>query len=134
MSKVRVVYKPGGEVAVLHPAPNARRKGETEEEQLERYYQQATKRRVDPETGEEVIHKLEGLPNEDVPVANLPDRAQRDRWRGEKGQGIVVDPSVITLADRKKALEDELDAEIAAPGGNPMTAMALQRRLDREDY
>lgn len=123
MTKCRVYYRPDGTVAVVHPVFKARRLDETEQEFLDRAYAKAEK-----ESG------LTGLDFDDTDTANLPDRKDRDKWRGQKGQGVRVDPSVVTRAERRQAVEAQLDAELAKPNPNPVQALKLQRRLEKGEY
>jgi hypothetical protein len=120
---VRVYYKPDGSVVVIHPAPKARRKGESNQDFLDRV---ATKAAYSA--------GLEGLPYDDVDPATLPDRKDRDKWRGSKAQGLRIDPSVVTLAEQRQAVEYALDAELAKPAPNAVTALKLQRQLDTRNY
>ena len=58
----------------------------------------------------------------------------RDKWRGSKGVGTHIDYSVVTLADRRKVVEDALDAELAKPSSNPVEVIRLHRQLDKGDF
>lgn len=119
--KHRIVYKPDGSVSIINPIPEAKREDETEEEFLTR--------------NQNKIPALAGLPYDDVEKDDLPaDRSQRDKWRGSKGAGVYVDESVITEPERRKALEEELDLELERQNPNPVTAIRLQRRLQKKDY
>lgn len=180
--KCRIVYKPDGQVSIIHPAPKARRinvefpkgwrpphtkkpekaaivyslsdnpsgrlqiayirsiggKAEIESDDvfLERVSEKAVKagRTIKPD-GTMVPGPLEGLPFEDVDPSTLPqDRKNRDKWRGKKGKGIKVDPSVVTVAEKRQAVEDELDTELAKASPDSVQAIKLQRKLDKRDY
>lgn len=123
--KCRIFYKPDGTVSILHPAPKARLQDETDKKFLNRVAKKAV-------AGTE----LEGLEFDDVEPDELPSRKDRDKWRGAKGGGIHVDESIVTKAEKRQALEDELDAELAKPEAevNTAKAMKLQRKLDKRDY
>lgn len=123
MGICRVVYKPGGEVSVLYPAPKARRQFETDADFYPRIFADIAKK-----------GGLEELPFDDVDTATLPDRKDRDKWRGGKATGLRVDLSVVTLAERRKAVEDTLDAELAKPQPNAVAALKLQRQLDTGNF
>ena len=123
MNKCRVIFKANEEVVVVYPAPKAKREDETEAEFYERVMAKAV-------AGTD----LEGLPFDDVNPATLPDRKHRDKWRGTKAQGLRVDHSVVTQADKRKALDDEIDAELAEATPDTAKAMRLQRKLDKKDY
>lgn len=78
--KIRVVYKLDKSVVVIHPAPNSKRKSETEVEWLERVFNKAMQ-------GE-----LKDLSYDDVDSSELPQtRQHRNSWRGEKGKKIWVE-------------------------------------------
>ena len=96
---------------------------ETDDALLARVYKKATK-------GTE----LEGLPCEDIDPKTLPSRKYRDKWRGKKGDGIKVDHSVVTKAEKRQLLEDKLDVELDKPTPDPIKAMKLQRQLQKKDY
>ena len=81
---VRVFYKGNGEVAVFTPAPNARRKDEADQDFLERV-----------SNGCMTGSSFEGAEHEDIDASTLPDRKDRSKWRGSKGQGVRVEASVI---------------------------------------
>ncbi|MBI5233523.1 MAG: hypothetical protein HY880_04140 [Deltaproteobacteria bacterium] len=121
MNLCRVYYQTDGQVSVVYPAPKEKRDGETGEAFLERVCQ-----RLDT--------NLNTLPFDDMDASILPSRTDREKWRGSKGQGIKVDTTIITKAERRKAVETSLDAELAKPNGNPITAMRLQRQLEKGDY
>jgi hypothetical protein len=121
--KSRVFYRPDGAVAIVHPAPKAKRQGETDEAFFERTCFDAA-----------VKAGLSGLDFDDMDDSLLPPRSDRDKWRGVKGQGVRIDHTIITKAERRAALEAELDAELAKPNANEITAMRLKRKLDKGDY
>ncbi len=122
--KVIVIYKPDGQIAVIHPAYNKKRADESEVKFLER-----VRVKVIKDTD------LEALPFDVIDKASLPaDRLNRDKWRGEKDKGIRIDNSVVTLAERRKAVEDALDVELGKTNADPMKAIRLQRQLEKRDY
>lgn len=123
MALCRVFYKADGTVAVVHPVFKARRLDETEQEFLDRAYAKAEK-----ESG------LTGLDFDDTDTANLPDRKDRDKWRGQKGQGVSVDQTVVTGAERRQAVEAQLDTELAKPTPDPVKALQLRRQIEKGDY
>lgn len=115
--KVIIVYRPDSKVSVIHPNYSNKKEDETEDVFLERV---------------RLKTNVSDHPFDIVDKTSLPqDRSKRDKWRGEKGKGIKIDESIITLAEKRQALEDELDAELENPSGNPMKALKLQRRLDK---
>lgn len=77
---------------------------------------------------------LVGLPFDDIDPATLPDKIDREKWRGSKGAGVSVDATVITLAERRKAKEDALDAELAKPSPDAVETARLSRDLDKQNY
>lgn len=102
--KCRVFYRPNGEVAVAYPAPKAQRKDETEAQFLERVYRQAKK-------GTD----FKNSDYKDMLVSELPPRTRRDAWRGDKTKGLWVDANFVTHGEEIKAVQDQIDAEIAKP-------------------
>ena len=84
--KVRVIYKPDKSISVVHPAPNSRKAGETEEDWLKRVFDKATP---------------PGCEYEDVEKSTLPSREDRDAWEGEKGKGITINQT------KAKEIKDE---------------------------
>lgn len=122
----RVWYKPDGQVAVTHPAPKARLDGETDQEFLDRVCVKTAK-----ELG------LEGLDYDDVEPSTLPNRKDRDKWRGNKATGLQVDASIITQAERRQAIEAERDAILDKPvhtNKDLIDIAKLNRKLDKRDY
>ena len=143
----RIWYKGDGTVAVTHPVEKARLKDESDEDFLERVCVKAAKTTQDmldaekakPIPNPDKIAKLEndvlvGLPFDDVDPITLPDRKDRMKWRGNKSQGLSVDNTVITLAEKRQAVEDALDTELAKSTPDTIKAMRLQRKLDKRDY
>ncbi len=98
--KVRVVYKPDKSVVVIHPVPRSRRPEEDEATWLDRVFTKTT-------SGTD----LDGLPFDDIDHTELPDRADRDFWEGEKGKKISVNAAkakkVADDAKLKKLVDDE---------------------------
>lgn len=121
--KCRVIYRSDKTVAVIHPAPKARRSKETEAAFLKRVFEKAIK-------GTE----LEGLPYDDVEPSILPDRKDRNKWRGKKGEGIKIDHSVVTMAEKRQAIENELDAELAKATPDLVQVIKLERKLQKRAY
>lgn len=78
--------------------------------------------------------ELEGLLYGDIDPTALPDRKDRDKLRGKKGEGIRVDHSIVTMSEKRQAIEDGLDAELAQTNPDPVKAMKLQRKLEKRDY
>lgn len=126
MKKVRAIYMPDKIIKTLILPSHMRREGETEEEHLERFHQEMiTKGRTDLDA-----------PFDDFDEKDLPrqDGFNRAKWRGEKGKGVWIDDSVVTEAEKRKAVEDELDAELAKPNTDLKKVAKLQRKLDKRDY
>jgi len=80
--KVRVYYKNDGTVSVVHPAPKARKSGESDKAFLDRVSKKSEK-----ECG------LAGFEYEDIDSADLPSRDSRNKWRGSKDRGLWIDKS-----------------------------------------
>lgn len=125
MNLVRVVYRADDTVAVIHPAIKSRRPGESDAALLIRVGQKAMD--ADP--------LLIGRPFEDVNKSTLPpDRTLREKWRKKQGGGVEIDHSFITKAEKRKAVEDDLDAELDKASPDPVKVLKFQRKLDKEDY
>lgn len=132
--KARVYYRTDGSVIVVHPSQKARVIEESDQAFMDRVCQihvEATKGTFDRHG---VSKDLTGLDYDDIDTTTLPSRATRDKWRGDKATGLRVDVSILTLAEKRKAIEDMLDTELAKPAGNPLVAVRLQRKLDKRDY
>lgn len=84
MHRIRIVYKPDGTVAVIHPAPKSRNPEETEDQWVERVCLKVMKK-----------GGMVDLEYDDTDSSKLPSREYRDAWRGEKGEGVYVDESAI---------------------------------------
>lgn len=121
--KCRIIYKPDETVAVIHAAKKAQKPGETEEDFLERVFAKAI-------TGTD----FEGLPFDDIEPDELPDRKDRAKWRGTKEIGVKVDPTIVTKAEKRQAIEDELDAELEKEEPDLKLVAKLQRRLAKKEY
>lgn len=116
--KVRVLYLPNGEIRVIHPV-RPKNKGETDEQ----YFDTNAKK-----VG------LDDLPYEDMLKTDLPDRKDRAKWRGEKGKGIKIDHSIVTPAEKKKKMEDEINLERAKKPPDMLKLFDLQEGLRKHDY
>jgi hypothetical protein len=121
--KCRVFYRPDGRVTVLHPAPKARRINEADDAFYERVFASAMTKAG-----------LSGLDFDDMDDALLPPRAERDKWRGSKGQGVRVDGTVVTKAERRAMVEAALDQELSKPNPDAVEAIRLRRRLEKGDF
>ncbi len=120
--KRRVYYHADDSVSIIIPALKSRRKGESEAVWLKRVYEKTEQFR-------------DGLPFDDIDTSQLPpDRKARDKWRGSKGNGVHVDNTIVTVAEKRQKVEDDLDAELAKPAPNAIVAMRLQRKLDKREY
>lgn len=134
MNLVRVIRKLDDSVAVIIPAPKARRKNEPDQVFLDRVYQKAIRRN---ELKPDEPTEFEGLPFVDIDKSDLPDRANRDKWRMKAGDSKPkVDPSIITVVERRQAIENQLDAEIAKGenAANMFKIVKLRRKLETRDY
>jgi hypothetical protein len=47
---------------------------------------------------------------------------------------VQIDPSIITVAERRQAVVDDLDAELAKELPDAVVALRLQRQLDKREY
>ncbi len=118
MANCRVFYKADGSVAVMVPAPKARLEGETDDVFLQRICDMDA-----PKIG------LGGIPFDDMDKINLPERATRDKWRGNTQQGVYVDNSVVTKNERIQAIQGQIDAELDKPMPNAGLVLKLQRDI-----
>ena len=113
----RVFYRLDGTVEVVHIAPHVVDKN---------------KERVFTKCAE--ASGLDGLPYDTMDTADLPDKVDREKWRGAKGAGVAVDPSVVTLTERRQAVKDSLAAELDKAQANPVAAIRLMLQLEEKDY
>lgn len=98
--KVRVVYKPDGSVAVIHPAPKSKEPNETEADWLNRVFVKCME------------GDLNGLPYKDVLKATLPpNRDDRDAWEATPGQGITVNAAKVAQIKAAKERKAKIEAE-----------------------
>jgi len=111
---VRVIYKAGGDVAVIHPVADR---------PLDEIFEKAVK-------GTD----MEGLPYDDMEASELPAREHRDKWRGAKGQGVRIDHTVETPVERKEKLSALIEVELKKPNPDPVAAMRLMRKLEKGEF
>lgn len=78
--------------------------------------------------------ELEGLPYDDVDPDTLPDRKDREKWRGSKGVGVQIDLSVITPADLRVADKAALEVERGKAVPNMKIALDLLLKLQENKY
>ena len=112
MIKCIAYYKPDGQMMLVDLAPKDRQPGETEDQQLQREHEKLLlNSMILDEAGDLVtlVSKYKDLPYEFIDKATLPERSQRDKWRGSKGNPPGIDNTVVTSEDRRQALEDRLD-------------------------
>jgi hypothetical protein len=121
--KCRVVYLPSGEVNVIHPAPKSKREKETEEAWLSRVFAKCMKE-----------SNLEGCDYKDIDDFELPDRAKRNKWRGNKAQGLYIDETVVTEDEKRQVIENDLDSELEKETPDPVKVVKLQRKLTKREY
>src|SRR3989344_3215996 len=113
LSKVRVTYRPDGGVSVTSFIGSACQSEETETECMDREMQK------NPE--------LANLPHDDVFPSQLPqDRKDRNKWVGSKGQGIQIDHSLVTKAEKIEELENQLDEELNKNNPNSVKVAKLR--------
>ena len=101
MTKCRVWYHPDGKISVSYPdlRPEKKPEGLTMDEWIDRQLNLVPVK----------APQFAGLDFEDMDSSQLPqDRADRDRWRGSKVQGIKISPSVVLRKDLLKQVDDEL--------------------------
>lgn len=112
--KIRIFYKPDNTLQHLYLVRNLN-EGETFEQAL------------DAET------KKIGItyPYDDYEPTALPDKSKKEKWRGQKGKGIWIDESIVTPAEKRKAKEEELDAELNKPNPDPVKVIRLNRELEK---
>ena len=121
----RVLYNIDDSVMVMSPNSKVRLKGETEAEQLERFYQRHL-----------IGHpQHSGLSYEDVDTTALPpDRVDRAKWRRNPAGGVKIDLSVVTPAERRQADKTALDVENKKAQPNMKVALDLLLKLQDNNY
>jgi hypothetical protein len=130
--KCRVIERNDGKLSIVFPNPNSQRPNESEDEFLERAYQKTV--RDKPE--------FQGLPYVDMEHSELPldsngKKKDRDKWRmSSDKKGVKIDNSVVTETEKRKAIEDELETELAKDKSNfdVKKAMNLQHKLNKRQY
>ncbi len=119
MINCRVFYKADGTISVMYPSPSVRIEGEIDEVFVKRICDKDAKKLG-----------FENLPYDDIDKINLPPgRADRDKWRGDKSQGVYVDTTVITENERREAIQVQIDAELDKAVPNAGKILKLQRDL-----
>lgn len=116
--KCRVWYRADGSVSVSHPDMRLGLKPKelTMAQWAEQQFNIVAEK--NPE--------LANLDFDDIEQSSLPaDKVDRDRWRGVKGQGVMIDKNVILRNDISELLDDEL----AAIAPDPVKVIKLQRQL-----
>jgi hypothetical protein len=124
MNLCRIFYKEDGTVSIMSFPPKARIPGETDQEMIDRIAEKDA-----PKSG------LDGLEYEDVEASELP-QGDKEKRRGAKGQGVYIDESVVTTAEKRQALEDKIDTELAKPEAEVDTAKVIKwnRKLQKGNY
>ncbi len=125
MAKVRVFYRIDGGVTIRNINEKAKFAGETDTDFFDRV-----------QAGKPLRPKLVGATFEDIEKTDLPvyDSATRPKWRKKAGGGVFIDNNVVTTAEKKQKIEDDLDAELAKTAPNPIAILRLQRKLDKREY
>ncbi|HDY67877.1 hypothetical protein LCGC14_2861220 [marine sediment metagenome] len=124
MAKARVFYRTDGGITVRRMNKSAKLPTETDTEYFDRTMPIETR------------SILVGATYEDINESALPvyASATRNKWRKKAGGGVKIDNSVVTTIEKRKKVEDDLDAELAKPAPNAIAAMRLQRKLDKREY
>ena len=158
--KRRVYYKTNGKVIVYMPLSRIR-DGESEQDCLDRVYAKAEKDSQDlldvaksklkvesekPSPDKKKVAKwkalvehrkdvlLAGKDYDDVLVSDLPPNYNIETLRGAKGQLLTIDSTVVTQADKRQKIENDLDKELGKANPNAIKALKLQRKLDKRKY
>ncbi len=140
-SLVRVLRHPDDTVTIFVASPKARR-------EISRTPDEDTDKPdiVVMETDAELIDRTATKYANEVGIADLEyvdvlrdslpaNRIDREKWRWQAGgQGIRVAAEVVTRAEARQLLEDQLDAELAKASPSPIVAMRLQRKLDKREF
>lgn len=112
--KIRIIYTDRG-FCILKPVAKAIPEGMSVEAFLE---------------SEAKKCHLEKFPFDLIDSKDLP-KCPSYKWRGEKGKGIWIDESIVTPAEKRKAKEAELDAELAKDNADPVKVIRLNRELEK---
>lgn len=128
MGIVRIHYHPDGTVEVTRDyGINPPDSGMTDEEYK--------KNKFDIHSSK--IPRFQELEYDDVDESQIPDKKYRAKWRGSKGNGVYIDDTVVTEAEKRLVIEQQLDAELAKPIPtltDITNALKLQRKLDTRNY
>lgn len=95
MSKIRVLRKLDGSVAIIHPQPKSKGSDETENQWLERVFAKANS---------------ENLPYKDIDSSELPqDREERNAWKWDDAkEGIVIDQEKAQIMSQERLIKKEI--------------------------
>jgi len=75
--------------------------------------------------------QFQGLDYTDMDTSELPqNKADRDRWRGDKGTGIKIDKNVVLRQD----LWSALDKELGKPEPDTINVLRIQRKLNKQEH
>ena len=162
--KSRVYYLANNELSIVIPAPKSKRIGESEQDWLERVYAKAvseSQKRLDATRFNLLFEQQKSMPNPkkltglakgvewcentllvgkefddktDVDYPSEYNDENREKLRGEKGQPLRIDNTVVTQAEKRKTVEDELDAELAKQSPSAVKAIKLNRKLEKKDF
>lgn len=117
LPKIRVFYRPDG-VTITYFITEACQNGETETQCMDRISAQN--------------EDIRNLPYDDITIDQLPqDRANRDKWRGEKGRGIWIDESLVTKNEKIEELKEKIDEELDKDNPDPSKVVKLQRKIEK---
>ena len=120
---VIVVYKADETVSVFSPNYNNYQTGESMSSFLDWVYRDST-------TGT----SLQGRPYDIIDSSMLPAQPKRDKWRGNKQNGLRVDNLFQTRAEKRQALSDSIDNELDENSPDFKKVIKLQRKLEKGDY
>lgn len=134
MNLIRVYRKPNNEIVMVILSPRARRtivdangneQPETDQVFLDRVCEKAMANH--PQKDAEFV---------DLDRSQFPQNSSRAKWRWDDNHPTKIreDLSVITDADRKKTLEDNLDSELAKQSPNSVAVVQMFRDLQKGNY
>lgn len=116
MKKIRIFYKPNGSIITMYPVMKCLKENESITEFLDK---------------ETIKAGFKDLPYDDFSPEELPDKNMREKWKGEKGKGVWVDHSIVTVGERIKSKQDELDKELEKESPDAVKLIRINRELEK---
>jgi len=123
MSICRVWFRLDGKISVSYPDTNPQNKPS------DMAYRTWITQQLDSVAEKSL--EFSGLEYTDMDTSELLQvRADRNRWRGDKGTGINIDKKVVLRQDLCSAL----DKELGKPEPDTINVLRIQRKLNKQEH